>query len=207
MLSRGSLSRNPFRATPAQSPTGARATGAQDSGKQQAEAAYASLFPYFAEYCAVSELRKNQGTSVDIVGGGPGGHSLFYLNGVCQLREAGYPELALGRTGSRFMGGKARMQMIDVPMSRLAGMVSGHVRGPVEDMTGLTGKYDLALYWNTSDTMRAAPPVPGAVEVDTSSGPTIFQALKEQLGLVLEKKMGPVKILVVDHFEKVPTAN
>lgn len=59
------------------------------------EAAYASLFPYFAEYCAVSELRKYQGTSVDIVGGGPGGHSLFYLNGVCRVREAGYPELAL----------------------------------------------------------------------------------------------------------------
>ena len=124
-----------------------------------------------------------------------------------RLASDGYPELAPGRTGSRFMGGKARMQMVDVPVSRLAGMLSGQLRGPVEDMTGLTDKYDLALFWNTSDTLRAVPPVPGTVDVDTSSGPTIYQALKDQLGLVLEKKTGPVKMLVVDHFEKLPTAN
>ncbi len=59
------------------------------------EPGYASIYPYFAEYCAVSELRKNKGTPVDIEGGGPGGHSLFYLNGVCRVHDAGYPELAL----------------------------------------------------------------------------------------------------------------
>jgi len=69
------------------------------------EAAYTAIFPYYAEYCAVSEFRKKKGSGIDLEGGGPGGHSVFYLNGVCRVPEMGYPELALcgdspaGRTG------------------------------------------------------------------------------------------------------------
>ena len=32
---------------------------------------------------------------MDLDSGGPGGHSVFYLNGVCRVRDAGYPVLAL----------------------------------------------------------------------------------------------------------------
>jgi hypothetical protein len=59
------------------------------------EHAYASFYPYFAEYCAVSEFDKKKGFGVDLEGGGPGGHSVFYMNGVCRERDAGYPVLAL----------------------------------------------------------------------------------------------------------------
>jgi hypothetical protein len=59
------------------------------------EHTYASIYPYFAEYCALSEIRKKQGSGVEIVGGGPGGHSLFYLNGVCRRLDANYPVLTL----------------------------------------------------------------------------------------------------------------
>jgi hypothetical protein len=59
------------------------------------ESVYAAIYPYFAEYCAVSEFDKKKGLGVDIEGGGPGGHSVFYLNGACRVRDAGYPELAL----------------------------------------------------------------------------------------------------------------
>jgi uncharacterized protein (TIGR03435 family) len=31
--------------------------------------------------------------------------------------------------------------------------------------------------------------------------------LQEQLGLKLEKRKGPVEILVIDHVERVPTDN
>ena len=37
--------------------------------------------------------------------------------------------------------------------------------------------------------------------------PDIFQALKEQLGLTLEPKKGPVELIVIDHVDKTPTAN
>ena len=63
------------------------------------EQLYASLFPYYAEYCALSEIRKKPGSGVDIEGGGPGGHSVLYLNGVCRVRDAGYPEIALCEGG------------------------------------------------------------------------------------------------------------
>ncbi len=59
------------------------------------ERVYAAFYPYFAEYCAVSEFNKKTGFGVDLEGGGPGGHSVFYLNGACRVRDAGYPVLAL----------------------------------------------------------------------------------------------------------------
>ena len=42
---------------------------------------------------------------------------------------------------------------------------------------------------------------------DENSGPTIFAALQQQLGLKLEQKKGQVDILTVDKIEKTPTEN
>ena len=65
------------------------------------EAAYAAVFPYYVEFCALSEIRKLPGSAVDIEGGGPGGHSVVYLNGVCRDKSQVYPviELCQGRPG------------------------------------------------------------------------------------------------------------
>ena len=38
-------------------------------------------------------------------------------------------------------------------------------------------------------------------------GASIFTAVQEQLGLRLEAKKAPVEILIIDHADKVPTAN
>jgi hypothetical protein len=58
------------------------------------EAAYARLYPFYAELCAVSQIKKKPGFGVD-TSGGPGGHTVFYLNGACRDRDAGYPTLVL----------------------------------------------------------------------------------------------------------------
>jgi hypothetical protein len=70
------------------------------------ERVYASFYPYFAEYCAVSEFNKKKGLGVELEGGGPGGHSVFYLNGACRVRDAGYPVLALCSDSPDAMAGR-----------------------------------------------------------------------------------------------------
>ena len=65
----------------------------------------------------------------------------------------------------------------------------------VVDKTGLIGNYDVDLKW-TPDGQQGTP----------DSGPTLFTALEEQLGLKLEPAKGPVNTLVIDHVEK-PSEN
>ena len=78
--------------------------------------------------------------------------------------------------------------------------LSNEVGRIVVDKTGLTGHYNLTLDW-----VHDAAPGEGA-SADASSGPTIFTALEEQLGLKLVPAKGPVEVLVVDGAEK-PVGN
>lgn len=64
-----------------------------------AERLYDTLYPYYAEICAVSELKKKPGFDIDI-SSGMGGHSIIYLNGVCRDRSAGYPVIGLCGPGA-----------------------------------------------------------------------------------------------------------
>ena len=58
------------------------------------EAAYAAEHPIYAEYCALSQIKKRVGFGADIRGE-IGGHAVFYLNGACLVRDAHYPVLAV----------------------------------------------------------------------------------------------------------------
>jgi uncharacterized protein (TIGR03435 family) len=77
-------------------------------------------------------------------------------------------------------------------MQSLTRRLSQQLHAPVSDMTGLKGLYDFTLDWQQDEN------VPGA---------SIFTAVQEQLGLRLEAKKAPVEILIIDHADKVPTAN
>jgi uncharacterized protein (TIGR03435 family) len=80
----------------------------------------------------------------------------------------------------------------------------------VVDNTGLTGKYDMTLKWAPDDNHGASAPADNhGASADVSSadsGPSIFTALQEQLGLKLEPTKGPVETIVVDHVE-MPSEN
>ena len=98
-----------------------------------------------------------------------------------------------------FRAGRGRLTGQMVPMSDLAGMLSGFVGRTVQDRTGVKGLFDLKLDWTPDETQSTAPA--GEATPD-ASGPSIFTALQEQLGLKLEASKGPVEILVIDHAEK-----
>ncbi len=84
-------------------------------------------------------------------------------------------------------------------MPRLAGVLSGITRRPVNDETGLGGAYDLELKYTFE--MTAADP--GAPPKDSSLVyPSLFTALKEQLGLRLTGKKGTAPVWVVVRAEK-----
>jgi uncharacterized protein (TIGR03435 family) len=66
----------------------------------------------------------------------------------------------------------------------------------VLDKTGLEGKYDFTLKWASEDQAASGD----------SSGPSIFTAIQEQLGLRLESTKAPLDVLVIDHIER-PSEN
>ena len=107
-----------------------------------------------------------------------------------------------GRPGD-LTGERATPEMLASTLARAVGR-------PVLDRTGLTGAYDFRLEWtpDVGDLIGKGGPGEKAVEASAPdpSGPSIFTALQEQLGLKLESQKGPVVIIVIDRAEK-PSAN
>jgi uncharacterized protein (TIGR03435 family) len=97
---------------------------------------------------------------------------------------------------------KDRIQGFGIPMLELVEFLSDEVGRTVLDKTGLTGLFDVQLEFVPAKTLASSLP---AAPV-TFSGPSIFTALQEQLGLRLEPAKGPMEFLIVDHVER-PTAN
>jgi uncharacterized protein (TIGR03435 family) len=84
-------------------------------------------------------------------------------------------------------------------MTRLADILSGIAGRPVNDETGLSGAYDLELKYS----LEMAAPDAGAPAKDSLVVyPSLFTALKEQLGLRLNGKKGTAPVWVVVRAEK-----
>ncbi len=84
-----------------------------------------------------------------------------------------------------------------VGMARVATVLGTLLQHSVSDDTGIEGAWDFDLEYAPDD--GTAPP-------SDTSGPSLFTALQEQLGLKLETRRGPVEVFVVDHAER-PSAN
>jgi uncharacterized protein (TIGR03435 family) len=92
-----------------------------------------------------------------------------------------------------------------VSMTGLVATLALELGVTVVDRTGLTGKYDFTLKYtpdmSQSPVAGGAGAGPGAPLQRDSSGPSLFTAIEEQLGLKLESQKGPVDIIVIDHVE------
>ncbi len=150
---------------------------------------------------------------------GKNGHKLHFSD--VQPDRDGAPPKApnAGDGGTHVTGGKpvgAMMSMgrgqLDAqmaPMSALVNMLAQQLGRPVIDKTDLKGSYDFKLEWTPDES--ALRHIGGGGGADApppadSSGPSIFTAVQEQLGLRLESQRGPVEILVIDSVEK-PSGN
>jgi uncharacterized protein (TIGR03435 family) len=89
----------------------------------------------------------------------------------------------------------------------LADWLQPYVRRPVIDKTGLEGLFAVRLQFR----LESLSAVPGADPLDSAlppdpSGPSIFNAVEEQVGLKFESAKASLDVLVLDHVEK-PSEN
>lgn len=99
--------------------------------------------------------------------------------------------------------GKMALAGQSATLDQLTMFLSGPLRAPVVDQTGLKGRYDFEF--DLTSYMQQGPPQPGEAPPDPVS--ILQSALPKQLGLRLEAKKMPVDMFVIDHIEKLPTEN
>jgi uncharacterized protein (TIGR03435 family) len=92
------------------------------------------------------------------------------------------------------------LQGTNVTMNYFAFTLSRNLDRTVIDKTGLPARYDLKLQYAREGPVKIGPDG-GRGPID-QEGPTIFTALKEQLGLKLVPAKGPVDFLVIERAEK-----
>jgi uncharacterized protein (TIGR03435 family) len=129
----------------------------------------------------------------------------------------GFPMPGRGNWASTFSEGRTKMTATSTSMSDLTNMLSRQLGHQVFDKTGLTGKYAFRVEYGADGTL--GPPVPmrmppGAVAptspvngLSDASGPTIFRALQDQLGLRLEPGKVSTDVIVIEKAEKAPIEN
>lgn len=125
----------------------------------------------------------------------------------------GYPVFSEGDSGLANSGGHSRWTAFNVSTADIAKILSDQSNRPVVDATGLKGRYDVDLKWVVDLNFTLSEK--GKAEIremvgelpDGGGGPTLVRAVQEQLGLKMNSTKGPGEIVVIDHVDKIPTAN
>lgn len=106
--------------------------------------------------------------------------------------------------------GRGQMNLQGATMGALANALSQQLGRPVIDKTGLSETFDIELHWTAEPGQGGGPlgngPAPEAAAAGETSGPSLFTAIQDVLGLRLEAAKGPVENLIVDRISK-PTEN
>jgi uncharacterized protein (TIGR03435 family) len=131
------------------------------------------------------ESKELDGYSLVMVRAGQLGPSLHRSSVDCEKAFATTPTRC--REGFFTTGGT--FKTVGAPIYTLVNIIVSQVRAPVLDRTQLSGPFDLDLRWS--------PDLTG-----TDDATSIFTALKEQLGLKLERTRVPTEMFVIDHVER-----
>jgi uncharacterized protein (TIGR03435 family) len=130
-------------------------------------------------------------------------------HGPFEKGKDGFPVLPPGVPGGAFIGdgmyrGSYRFSIADLirELPMMVNLSEGALMNArILDKTGLTGRYEFKLEF------AVAPPLSSDAK-DSASGPSLFAALDNQLGLRLVKgKKISLDLLVIDNVDKIPTEN
>lgn len=127
------------------------------------------------------------------------GHALREMQVYALLVDSGGPkiqpaapeaqfDLSIGMEPSSKLEGTLSLTSLTYQLNQFA-----HEDRPILDLTGLTGLYKVRLEWaSTAQTAGDAP--------------SLFTAVKEQLGLRLEARRAPVEMIAIESVQR-PTEN
>lgn len=132
-----------------------------------------------------------------------------------EMKEMSTYALVVAKSGSKltksptsettvhFQGAQGNINASNATLDQLAAAVEDWVGHPVQNMTELDGRYNFKLQWTPDQTAPNAgsPPTP-----PDDSGPSIFTALQEQLGLRLQARKIQAPCEFVESVE-LPTEN
>jgi uncharacterized protein (TIGR03435 family) len=90
------------------------------------------------------------------------------------------------------------MDIYGISMEQFAKLLGPSLDRPVVNKTGIAGLFEIHLEYGRDETLPDRPNEP--------SGPSIFTAVQEQLGLRLDSGRGPGEFFVIDRIER-PTPN
>ncbi len=91
--------------------------------------------------------------------------------------------------------GKDHINALEVTIAEFGRVLETQLDHVVVDDTHIPGTFDFALKWT-----------PDTAQESDASGASIFTALREQYGLELKARKGPVEIVVIDQIER-PSRN
>lgn len=112
---------------------------------------------------------------------------------------------------SRSANGDRILDAKNITLTRFADALALPLDAIVVDRTGIDGNYNVSFQWtpdpaNEPRMMKSGEPAPPPPPGDAPSGPSIFTALQEKLGLRLEARKVPMEVIVIEKAHR-PTEN
>src|ERR1700733_9936221 len=107
---------------------------------------------------------------------------------------------------TQFHANAGEVMLTNATLDQFANAVSDWVHQPVLNRTGLDGKYDLRLEWTPDQPVATADSTGAPLDQPANSGPTIFTALQQQLGLALQSRKNEALCKVVNRVQ-LPSEN